>query len=74
LLGPSGLQRGDKVLALNQCQIKDYDTWYQCIQSAVSHASPGYCISSELVKEHDESTAGKEITLAHVTIQGITLL
>ncbi|XP_023725871.1 membrane-bound transcription factor site-2 protease isoform X2 [Cryptotermes secundus] len=57
LLGPSGLQTGDKVLALNQCQVKDYDTWYQCIQSAVNHASPGYCVSSDLVKEHDESIA-----------------
>jgi hypothetical protein len=62
LLGPLGLQTGDKVLALNQCQVKDHDTWYQCIQSAANHANPGYCVSAELVREQDESTAGKEIT------------
>lgn len=59
-MGPSGLQTGDKVLALNQCQVKDSDAWYHCIVSAVKHASPGYCVSSELVKEHDESVAGND--------------
>lgn len=66
LAGPSGLQTGDKVLTLNQCHVKDFDSWYHCILSAINHASPGYCISAELVKEHDESVASKEITLTYV--------
>jgi hypothetical protein len=66
LAGPSGLQMGDKVLTLNQCQVKDLDSWYQCILSAINHASPGYCISSDLVNEYDESVESKEITLTYV--------
>jgi hypothetical protein len=70
LLGPSGLQTGDKILALNQCEVKDFDTWYHCIVSAVNHPTPGYCVSSELLKEHDESTVGKEFVLSSVIVHG----
>jgi len=69
LLGPSGLQTGDKILALNQCHVKDFDTWYHCILSAINHANPGYCISSEVVKEHDESIGGKIIMLACYSVE-----
>ncbi|XP_069689813.1 membrane-bound transcription factor site-2 protease [Periplaneta americana] len=61
VLGPTGLRVGDKIVALNQCQVKDYDTWYYCIVSTIQHQGPGYCVSSELVREHDESVSVKQL-------------
>lgn len=57
-------------MALNKCQVKDFDTWYQCIKSAVKYANPGYCVSSELVKEHDESVTGNNIALYCIIVRG----
>ncbi|XP_066994177.2 membrane-bound transcription factor site-2 protease isoform X2 [Anabrus simplex] len=61
VMGPTGLQQGDRVIAVNQCEVLDSDSWYSCIVQAVKQQSPGYCISAELVKEHDESIPVRQL-------------
>lgn len=61
VLGPSGLLVGNKIVAVNQHQVKDYDSWHHSISSAIKKMSPGYCISSELVRLHDESVSAKQL-------------
>ncbi|PSN52903.1 hypothetical protein C0J52_02976 [Blattella germanica] len=59
--GPSGLLTGDKIVAVNECKVRDSDTWQSCISFAIKHPNPGYCVSSELVRNHDESVAVKQL-------------
>ncbi|KAJ9591941.1 hypothetical protein L9F63_001543 [Diploptera punctata] len=60
LLGPTGLLVGDKIVSINQHHVKDYDSWHYSISSAIKTTSPGYCISSELVRLHDESVSVRQ--------------
>ncbi|XP_046986424.1 membrane-bound transcription factor site-2 protease isoform X1 [Schistocerca americana] len=61
LMGPTGLKVGDRVVAINQCEVLDSETWYHCTLLAIKQPSPGYCISAELVKEHDESVPVRQL-------------
>ncbi|KAK7789542.1 hypothetical protein R5R35_010321 [Gryllus longicercus] len=70
VLGVTGLRSGDRVVAVNQCEVLDSDSWYTCIVQAVKQPSPGYCISAELVKEHDESIPVRQLAAGAVECCG----
>lgn len=70
VLGPTGLLQDDVVTSLNECTIKDTLTWKKCLLDTLQNPTPGYCISAEFVREHDESVPGnahfKRLCLVHV--------
>ncbi|XP_063242597.1 membrane-bound transcription factor site-2 protease isoform X2 [Bacillus rossius redtenbacheri] len=59
--GSTGLREGDRVVAVNQCEVGDTEDWYYCMLGAVRDPSPGYCVSSELARKHDESVPVKQL-------------
>lgn len=54
LTGSRGIAVGDIITSINDCRVKDIDSWYKCLVNAIKHP-PAYCIPSEYVLEHDES-------------------
>lgn len=54
LSGERGLRVGDVIQSINDCDVKNIDTWYGCLIQTIKHP-PSYCIRSEYVLEHDES-------------------
>lgn len=54
LFGERGLRVGDVIQSINDCDVKNIDTWYGCLIQTIKHP-PSYCIQSEYVLEHDES-------------------
>ncbi|XP_055691802.1 membrane-bound transcription factor site-2 protease [Lutzomyia longipalpis] len=55
LLGARGLVVGDFVTKINSCDVRNLDSWYDCLLQAL-RKQPAYCLSSEFIHRHDEST------------------
>uniref|UniRef100_A0A1L8DTQ4 Membrane-bound transcription factor site-2 protease n=1 Tax=Nyssomyia neivai TaxID=330878 RepID=A0A1L8DTQ4_9DIPT len=55
LLGARGLHAGDAVTRINSCDVQDIDDWHECLLVALRR-QPAYCLSSEFIHRHDEST------------------
>uniref|UniRef100_A0A1B6E0Q3 Membrane-bound transcription factor site-2 protease n=1 Tax=Clastoptera arizonana TaxID=38151 RepID=A0A1B6E0Q3_9HEMI len=70
LYGPGGLQIRDRVTFINDCPITDLNSWQECLVSAVKHNTPGYCLQSEFIKEHDESGPAKHLAAGAVECCG----
>lgn len=60
LLGENGLSVNDEITSINDCPVKNVDTWYSCLVATVI-TPPAYCIASEYVFEHDETTSVRHI-------------
>lgn len=54
LLGYKGLHINDVVTHINDCQVRDLDSWYSCLLESIRQ-QPAYCISNDFVLNHDES-------------------
>jgi len=54
LVGEKGLQANDVITHINDCQVKDIDSWYGCLIESIRQ-QPAYCISNDFVLNHDES-------------------
>lgn len=54
LAGERGLAVNDVIQSINDCDIKNIDTWYECLIQTIKQP-PSYCIRSEYVLDHDES-------------------
>ncbi|XP_059622487.1 membrane-bound transcription factor site-2 protease [Phlebotomus argentipes] len=55
LLGAKGLNQGDFITKINSCDVRDLDSWHDCLLQALRR-QPAYCLSSEFIHSHDEST------------------
>lgn len=62
--GERGLQIDDVITSINDCRIKNLETWYTCLANTIKYP-PAYCIPSEYVLDHDESVP------VHHTADGI---
>lgn len=60
LIGEKGLSVGDEIISINDCSVRNVDTWYACLVATLK-TPPGYCIPSEYVFEHDETAAVRHI-------------
>ncbi|XP_039289082.1 membrane-bound transcription factor site-2 protease-like [Nilaparvata lugens] len=60
--GPTGLLVGDRIIQLNQCQVTNVHDWLSCLVTSFREPSPGFCISAEFIKEHDESIPAKHMS------------
>lgn len=54
LIGERGLAVNDVIQSINDCDVKNMETWYTCLINTITHP-PSYCITSEYVLDHDES-------------------
>lgn len=54
LAGEKGLAVDDVITSINDCDVKNIDSWYGCLINTIKYP-PSYCIPSEYVLEHDES-------------------
>lgn len=54
LLGEKGFQTNDVITHINDCKVKNLDSWYGCLLESI-HQQPAYCISNDFVLNHDES-------------------
>lgn len=54
LAGEKGLAVNDVIASINDCEVRNIETWYGCLINAIKHP-PSYCIPSEYVLDHDES-------------------
>lgn len=52
--GEKGLAVNDVIKSINDCDVKNIETWYGCLVNTIKHP-PSYCIPSEYVLDHDES-------------------
>ncbi|XP_054270800.1 membrane-bound transcription factor site-2 protease-like isoform X2 [Macrosteles quadrilineatus] len=64
--GMGGLMEKDLVTKVNECVVTDSYSWQNCLGRAVRLATPGYCLQSEFIKEHDESVPAKHLSLGVV--------
>lgn len=53
--GISGIFPGDKLVAINDCEVSDLETWHQCLISFTNKPPPGYCVSEDIIHQLDES-------------------
>lgn len=60
LVGPKGLNIGDTIYKINDCDIYDEDKWYSCLRGLENHR-PAFCIESDLVHSFDESIPLKHL-------------
>ncbi|CAH0384965.1 unnamed protein product [Bemisia tabaci] len=61
LIGPSGLEVGDEITKVNYCPVQDMNSWRDCLVQSTESLSPGYCVSSEFIHQHDESFEVKHL-------------
>lgn len=54
LLGERGLHINDVVTNINDCPVKNVESWYGCLLESIRQ-QPAYCISNDFVLNHDES-------------------
>lgn len=54
LTGDKGLQVNDVITHINDCQVKNVDSWFGCLLESIRQ-QPAYCISNDFVLNHDES-------------------
>ncbi|KAK6640798.1 hypothetical protein RUM44_012495 [Polyplax serrata] len=57
--GISGIFPGDKLVAINDCEVSDLETWHQCLISFTNKPPPGYCVSEDIIHQLDESVPMK---------------
>lgn len=62
LLGKTGIQLGDKLVAINDCEVSDTEGWRQCLISFNNMPAPGYCVNEDMVHQLDESVPGEFIS------------
>lgn len=55
LLGTKGLNVGDLVNKINSCEVRNVDSWHDCLLQALRR-QPAFCLSSEFIHKNDEST------------------
>ncbi|XP_055630918.1 membrane-bound transcription factor site-2 protease [Toxorhynchites rutilus septentrionalis] len=54
LLGAKGLEEGDIITSINDCEIRNEPSWFGCLLETLQ-SQPSYCISPEFVHLNDES-------------------
>ncbi|XP_058463270.1 membrane-bound transcription factor site-2 protease [Malaya genurostris] len=54
LLGTKGLEKGDIITSINDCDIHNDISWYSCLLDSLQ-SQPSYCISPDFVHLNDES-------------------
>ncbi|XP_046669895.1 membrane-bound transcription factor site-2 protease [Homalodisca vitripennis] len=60
--GIGGLVVKDLVVQVNDCPVQDVDSWQNCLVRSVRLTTPGYCLHSEFIKEHDESVPARHLS------------
>lgn len=60
LLGFKGLNIGDTIHRINDCDVYDENKWYSCLQNLEDHR-PAFCIEPDLVHNLDESIPLKHL-------------
>lgn len=50
----------DVIVQVNGCSVTDIASWQNCLAQAARWSTPGYCLPSEFIKEHDESVPGEK--------------
>lgn len=54
LTGEKGIAVNDVIISINNCEVRNVTSWYNCLVNTIKHP-PSYCIRSEYVLDHDES-------------------
>lgn len=54
LRGERGLNDYDIITQINDCHVRDIDSWYDCLIQSL-RTKPGYCVSSDFIRLNDES-------------------
>lgn len=58
----------DLVIQVNECPVTDVYSWQSCLAQAARLSTPGYCLPSEFIKEHDESVPGNNVIVIYCEI------
>lgn len=54
LRGDRGLYWHDVIQSINECKVRNLDTWYSCLVKTL-HSKPAFCVSSEFIRLNDET-------------------
>ncbi|EEZ98063.1 membrane-bound transcription factor site-2 protease [Tribolium castaneum] len=54
IFGNRGLNVGDLILKINDCEVDDENAWYKCLV-ALRTKKPAFCIEGDVVRDLDES-------------------
>ncbi|RZC39934.1 Peptidase M50 domain containing protein [Asbolus verrucosus] len=60
ILGGRGLNIGDKLTKINDCEIEDENSWYKCL-STIKTNKPAFCIEADVIHNLDESVHLKNV-------------
>uniref|UniRef100_A0A1I8Q6A4 Membrane-bound transcription factor site-2 protease n=1 Tax=Stomoxys calcitrans TaxID=35570 RepID=A0A1I8Q6A4_STOCA len=52
--GDRGLVEGNVITQINDCDVVNEDSWYNCLLKAL-RSKPGFCVSSDFIRLNDES-------------------
>lgn len=55
--GPRGLAVGDPVTSISGCRVTSVDDWYNCIRVSMRENTLGHCMSLDIIRELDTSSA-----------------
>ncbi|CAH1998757.1 unnamed protein product [Acanthoscelides obtectus] len=65
LAGSKGLNIGDTVFQINECDVRDENSWYKCL-AQTDILKPAFCIEPDLIHQYDESIPLKHIGEGHI--------
>ncbi|CAL8072952.1 unnamed protein product [Orchesella dallaii] len=56
--GPGGLVRGDVITGIEDCPVRDLDSWLTCLENIWEADPVGYCVQNEIVSRLSNNTEG----------------
>lgn len=59
LVGPGGLVRGDVITGIEDCPVRDLDSWLTCLENIWEADPVGYCVQNEIVSRLSNNSEGK---------------
>nr|CAI5853958.1 unnamed protein product [Callosobruchus analis] len=65
LSSSKGLNVGDTVFQINGCDVRDENSWYDCL-AKTDKTKPAFCIEPDLIHQFDESVPLKHLGEGHV--------
>jgi len=57
-VGPSGLMQGDVITGIENCPVKDLDSWYTCLEDIWGSEPVGYCVSNDNIVRFANNSEG----------------
>lgn len=65
IVGPGGLVRGDVITGIEDCPVRDLDSWLTCLENIWEADPVGYCVQNEIVSRLSNNSEGNNTSFAN---------